>query len=106
MYGLVNEILANSNFADEYFKRFENRKVIGLLPIFMKIVNSNLKFGQKRKEIKKILNNNYTRNILENFDFKFVSMKFKIYFGFCKLRLEDVIFIITFIAIKLNERRR
>lgn len=104
MYELTENIL-NTNMSADINCRFKNRRIMSLIPIFLKICNSNMKFMKKNIEIKKILKDKYTMELLKNYKLNKMTFFYKIYFFLCKIKFSSLIVIYTKLIIKIKNRR-
>lgn len=106
LYTYMEKVIKNEKLSNEFEEALNNRIVINLLLLSLNIINSNLKFNSKIKEIRKLLNQEIYVKAFENFDFKYLGIKWKIFYKACKYRFSFIVIIMTIVAEKIKRYRK
>lgn len=97
LYKIIFEYI--SQYSDDtYRKALENRKVINLLALTRNIVESNLSKREKFIELDKLLNEPMYEEAFSDFEFKYLSLVWKVFYFMCKNKMSMSIYIFMTIA--------
>lgn len=100
---IENEMKKNNLDDDFFVQAFNNRKVINLLGINMKVYTMDCGIIKKCKIINYILSDEIFQEAFKNFSFKNLEFKWKLYYKLCKYKLSILILIMQYFANKLKK---
>lgn len=103
LYQYMEQFIYDNALSNDFICCLDNRKIINLLALNRNIVNSNLKFNEKIREMKTILSSNIYKDSFDKFSFNYMSLKWRAFYKACYLKKYYSVYIITIMAEKLKK---
>jgi hypothetical protein len=106
---ILNEYIDTKCPEKEYYEAFNNRVCLSLIPLGTNLynINNSDKFSRRIRILKNILNNQRYKNALKNLSFKYLPLKWKVFFGFAKFRIPIGVYTLsTIISLILRYRQK
>jgi glycosyltransferase involved in cell wall biosynthesis len=102
----VFEFIKKNKLGKDFYEALNNRIIFDLLGLSRNVMNSNETLCKKYLLIKNILNDNEYKVSFKKFNFKYLDLKWRIYYFFCKKSFVLGVMIMTFLAEKLKKYLR
>lgn len=107
LHKYIYDYIQENNLEESYITALNNRIAWSIFSIGINIFkNQELIFGQKKNTIKEILNDTYIGKSIQEFDIKYLSFKWKLFFWLAKKKHITSFCILLMIIIKILERKK
>ena len=106
MYIYAKGLIKRNNLSINYEKRLQNRIVLDILDLSRNVVNSNISFLSKYRNIYRILNDSCRIDLLKKFSLSNLNFKWKVYYFFAKKNCVLGVIIMTRLAEMLKKYLR
>lgn len=106
LYSYMKENIKKEKLPVDFEIALDNRIILNLLTLSLNIVNSNLSFISKYKNLKKLLNQELYVETFKKFSLKYFDLKWKVYYFSCKNKLTFIVMFMTMVAEKIKRYRK
>lgn len=104
MYKLMNRIIEENKLSSDFKIALSNRKILNLFSFILNISISNLKFKQRMREIRNILEDKVYQEEFKSFEFKYLSFGWLIFFKLCQYKKSFILLLLMDLIIKIRKR--
>lgn len=106
LYRRIESFIENecTDTEEDYKTCLNNRIIINLLGINLRVMNTSNSIWKKRKTLKEILNKEEYKEAFRKFSFKNLGLKWKAYYLSCKYKRIFLVMFILYIANRLKSR--
>ena len=104
LFELIKKSIVEENLESEYVLRLNNRIVLSLIGIGLNELCSQKSGAEKKEFIRKYITSDIYRHALQQFEFKFLSLKWKVFFGCAKQKWILMVYMLLVIMDKLRRR--
>lgn len=84
LFDIMQSYIEENNLSQEYRIALENRIALSILGLGLNLIGSSLSYGEKHKEIKKIISSERYREAYKNLEIKYFPMHWKVFYGCAK----------------------
>lgn len=91
-------------FTEDMKKALSNRIAIGTMELCLNALISKKPFSEKLNEIKSVLKDDVHKKAISSLEMKYLPLKWKVYFGFMKIRNAYLVYFLTYVIRKLMRK--
>lgn len=91
-------------FTEDMKEALSNRIAIGTMELCLNALKSNKPFPEKLYEMKSVLKDDVHKKAISSLEMKYLPLKWKLYFGFMKLRNAYFVYFLTYAIRKLMRK--
>lgn len=103
LYNRMHSFIQENNLGNNYYKHLDNRIICNLIGLSDNIFNSNLKFLEKYKNEKAILNQKIYAQKFKEFSFSDLTFSWRVFFELCYKRQALILSVLITIGEHLKE---
>ena len=103
LFRKIKDILKDC-FTEDIKKSLSNRIAIGTMELCLNAFKSNKTFFEKLKEMKSVLKDDVHKKAISSLEMKYLPLRWKVYFGFMKMRNVYFVYFITYVIRKLMRK--
>lgn len=100
MYSIMEKYIEQENLDEDYREALLNRKVLNLFSFILNIHFSKLDLAEKIKEINKLLNDAKKDLLFYKFNFKYLDMKWYIFYKLCQYKCSYILLFLMYFSEK------
>jgi hypothetical protein len=100
----MNRIIEENKLSSDFKIALSNRKILNLFSFILNISISNLKFKQRMREIRNILEDKVYQEEFKSFEFKYLSFGWLIFFKLCQYKKSFILLLLMDLIIKIRKR--
>ena len=97
------EFIQKYKLEKEYYKALNNRIVLDLLTLIRNIMGADKSYKEKYNLVKDLLCHSRYKKLFADFEFKYLGLKWKLYYFLCKKEHIIFVMLMTFLAEKLKK---
>lgn len=102
LYDFLEKYIKEHNCTSEYETALQNRIALGLLGLGLNELTSSKGFFGKAQALRVILNKPRWKQAYRQLQFKYFPIKWKVFYGLCKLKWTELLIVMLFIIAKLK----
>ena len=106
LYTYMLNYAKKEKLSEDFFEAINNRIVVNLIFLALNVVNSNMTFINKKIEIKKMLRQNIYKEAFKTFQFKYLGLKWKVFYKACQYKFAILVLLMTIFAEKIKKYRK
>lgn len=104
LFQIMNRYIKKNNLGNSYIIALNNRIVLSLIVIGINIITSNYNAKIKIDEINKVITSGQYTNAINDFQFKYLPIHWKVFFLFAKFHFSFGIYILLLAIQKIRRR--